>query len=99
MNERDIPEDGSAHMVESVLIPLLFALFSGCLLARAYYEPRLQAADQAASQALRAVRLTQARLQLYAQACDPLLSWPVEATPELLDVGHVGQAGPVGQRP
>jgi hypothetical protein len=73
-----------AEICERVLIPALVVYTLGLITMESWAERRVSEATQAVSQARLQVRHASAQLLLYRQACDPLLSWPVAATPELL---------------
>lgn len=74
----------NANTVERVLIPLLAAFVAGFITAQTIDEAQQIATADAVAEARAAVRRAQVRLQQYSRACDPLLSWPVQATPEIV---------------
>jgi hypothetical protein len=74
----------SAETVDRLLLPLLAAFVAGFIVAQQCDEVRLAQADAAVARAMLAVQRTQARLDLFASACTPLLSWPIESTPEIV---------------
>lgn len=77
----------AVEIVEWVLLPLLAAFVAGFVLAQQADELRLAQADAAVAKARQAVQRAQANLDLYYSACTPLLSWPVESTPEIIPTG------------
>lgn len=90
----------SAEFVEGRVIPLLAAFALGVILANQADErrsaDRLVQAHRAAQEARQEAK-HQARLAgLYATACGPLLSLPVESTPELIASASVAASAPLG---
>lgn len=74
-----------AHLVEWRLVPLLLALAVGVMLGQCSDERLLAEQAQALEQAQADLRLAAAVLAQWEYACTPLLSMPVQGTPELLD--------------
>lgn len=58
-------------------------------------DERLTEALKAVQQARKAVDRAQALAGRYAQVCEPLLSWPIESTPQVLASDGHADAGTV----
>lgn len=88
----------SAEFVEARVLPALFAFALGFVFAMLATEHRLDTrlaeATQRAQQARKTAERAQALTNHYAQACGPLLSWPIESTPMVLSgTGSLAQRG------
>ena len=86
----------SAEFVESRVLPILCAFGLGVVLANQAEErrstDRLSQANRATQQALQEAKHQMRLANLYAEACGPLLSMPVESTPELIAAAPQGDA-------
>jgi hypothetical protein len=81
----------SADTVEWVLFPLLAAFAAGVIVGQTFDEQRLVAAE-------RQTQHHAAALQAWRSACEPLLTLPVESTPEIVLVA-TPPAAAAGARP
>lgn len=81
-----------AHLVEWRLVPLLLALTVGVMLGQCSDERRLAEQAQALKQARADLRVAASVLAQWEYACTPLLSMPVQGTPELLQAAEPGAA-------
>ena len=73
-----------AEFVERIVLPCLCALALGVVGTLLATERREAEATAALEQARKATALAQANTQRWAEACTPLMSWPIEAAPELI---------------
>ena len=80
MNARD----RAAHLVERRLLPLLIVFCAGGWLGQRSGEHLAAEQAEAVALARKEVRAATVSLQQWRQACEPLLSLPLESTPELL---------------
>jgi hypothetical protein len=77
-----------AAWLERHALPLAAAWIVGYLCGQWRTEvdlmPNMLAAQELAAQARHRARVAEARQELWAQACEPLLTLPIEATPEII---------------
>jgi len=86
----------SANVFEQRVLPVIAAFAAGVVIAQwrqdAYVGELLAQEHARVDLAHHTARNAQRVADLYASACGPLLSWPVESTPELIAAERTEEA-------